>query len=127
MICHYGLQERIVINNATNFNNKMMTDMCQQFKINHHNLVPYCPKMNGAIEATNENLKKIIQNMTVTYRDWQEMLPFALHGYRASVCTFIGAIPFSLVYGIDAVLPIEVEIPSLRVLMEAQLEEAKWI
>ena len=35
--------------------------------------------------------------------------------------------PFSLVYGMEAVLPIEVEIPSLRVLMEAKLEEVEWV
>ena len=55
------------------------------------------------------------------------MLPFALHGYRTSVRTSTGATPFSLVYGMEAVLPIEVEIPSMRVLMEAKLEEAEWV
>nr|XP_027067607.1 uncharacterized protein LOC113693243 [Coffea arabica] len=33
----------------------------------------------------------------------------------------------SLMYGMEAVLPAEVEIPSLRILMEAQIEEAEWI
>ena len=127
LICRYGLPERIVTDNATNFNNKMMTEMCEQFKIKHHNSVPYRPKMNGAVEAANKNIKKIIQKMTVTYKDWHEMLPFALHGYRTSVRTSTGATPFSLVYGMEAVLPIEVEIPSLRVLMEAQLDETEWI
>jgi len=55
------------------------------------------------------------------------MLPFALHGYRTSVRTSTGATPFSLVYGMEAVLPFEVEIPSLKILMEAQLEEAEWV
>ena len=41
--------------------------------------------------------------------------------------TSIGATPFSLVYGMKAVLPIEVEIPSLRVIMEAELSDAEWI
>ncbi|KAI5444311.1 hypothetical protein KIW84_012808 [Lathyrus oleraceus] len=36
------------------------------------------------------------------------------------------ATPFSLVYGIEAVLSVEVEIPSLRVLMKAKLNEAEW-
>ena len=54
------------------------------------------------------------------------MLPFALHGYRTSVHTSTGATPFSLVYGMEAILPIEVEIPSMRVLMEAKLTEAEW-
>ncbi|XP_073224812.1 uncharacterized protein [Cicer arietinum] len=64
--------------------------------------------------------------MVITYKDWHEMLPFALHGHRTSVRTSTGATPFSLVYGMEIVLPIEVEIPSLRVLMEAKLEESKW-
>ena len=69
--------------------------------------------MNGAVEAANKNIQKIVQKMTVTYKDWHEMLPFALHGYRTSARTLTGATPFSLVYGMEAVLPIEVQIPSM--------------
>ena len=82
--------------------------------------------MNGAVEAANKNIKKIVQKMVVTYKDWHEMLPFALHGYRTSVRTSTGATPFSLVYDMEAVLSVEVEILSLRVLMEAKLSEAEW-
>ena len=64
--------------------------------------------------------------MVVNYKDWHEMLPFSLHGYRTFVRTSTGATPFSLVYGMEAVLPIEVKIPSMRVLMEAKLIEAEW-
>ena len=35
--------------------------------------------------------------------------------------TSTGATPFSLVYGIEAVLPVEVQIPSLRVLMDVEV------
>ena len=87
---------------------------------------PYRPKMNGVVEAANKNIKKIIQKMVVTYKDWHAMLPFALHGYRTSIRTSAGATPFSLVYGMEVVLPVEVEIPSLHVLMEAKLTEAEW-
>ena len=127
LICRYGLPEKIITDNGTNLNNKLMRELCDDFKIQHHNSSPYRPKMNGAVEAANKNIKKIVQKMVVTYRDWHEMLPFALHGYRTSVRTSTGATPFSLVYGMEAVLPIEVEIPSLRVLMEAKLEEAEWV
>lgn len=65
--------------------------------------------------------------MVKTYKDWHEMLPFELHGYRTSVHTSTGATHFSLVYGTKAVLPIKVEIPSLRVLMETKLEEAERV
>ena len=104
----------------------MMTELCVEFKIEHHNSSPYRPKMNGMVEAANKNIKKIIQKMVVTYKDWHEILPFALHGYRTSIRTSTGATHFSLVYGMEAVLPIEVEIPSMRVLMEAKLTEAEW-
>ncbi|XP_050890237.1 uncharacterized protein LOC127095610, partial [Lathyrus oleraceus] len=91
IICRYGIPSRIITDNGTNLNNKTMKELCESFKIEHHNSSPYRPKMNGAVEAANKNIKKI------------------------------------LVYGMEAVLPIEVEIPSMRILMETKLEEAEWI
>ena len=99
-----------------------MEEVCAQFKIQHHNSVPYHSKMNGTVEMANKNLKKIIEKTTDTYKDWHEKLPFALHAYCTTVRTSTGATPFSLVYGMEAVLPTEVEIPSLRVLMETKLD-----
>ena len=83
--------------------------------------------MNGAVEAANKNVKKIIAKTTETYKDWHEKLPFALHAYRTGVRTSTGVTPYSLVYGVEVVLPIEIEIPSLRVLREVKLEEAEWV
>jgi len=80
----------------------------------------------GAVEAANINIKKIVQKMTMSYKDWHEMLPSALHGYQNLVRTSTRATPFSLVYGIEAVLPFEVEVPSLRILAESRLEESEW-
>ncbi|XP_061945039.1 uncharacterized protein LOC133669048 [Populus nigra] len=126
LICRYGSPEKIVTDNAQNFNGKIITELCVKWKIKHSNSSPYRPKMNGAVEAANKNIKKIIQKMVVTYKDWHEMLPFALHAYRTAVRTSTGATPYSLVFGMEAVMPLEVEIPSLRVLMESELEEAEW-
>jgi hypothetical protein len=126
LICRYGPPEKIVTDNAQNFNGKMIVELCTKWKIKHSNSSPYRPKMNGAVEAANKNIKKIIQKMVVTYRDWHEMLSFALHAYRTTVRTSTGTTPYSLVYGMEAVMPLEVEIPSLRVLMDSELEEAEW-
>jgi hypothetical protein len=104
----------------------MIVELCIKWKIKHSNSSPYLPKMNGAVEATNKNIKKIIQKMVVTYRDWHEILPFALHAYRTTVRTSTGTTPYSLVYGMEAVMPLEVENPLLRVLMDSELEEAEW-
>ena len=83
--------------------------------------------MNGAIEAANKNVKKIIAKAIDTYKDWHEKLHFALHAYRTGVRTSTGATPYSLIYGMEVILPIKVEILSLRVLKEVKLEEAELI
>ncbi|XP_073263654.1 uncharacterized protein [Populus alba] len=82
--------------------------------------------MNDTIEAANKNIKKIVKKMVVTYKDWQEWLPYALYAYRTTVRTSTRAAPYSLVYGMEAVMSLEVEIPSLRVLIESELKEVKW-
>ena len=112
--------------NAQNFNDKMIMELCIKWKIKHSNSSPYRPKMNDAVEATNKNIKKIIQKMVVMYRDWHGMLSFAHHAYRTTIRTSTGTTPYALVYGMEAVMPLEVEIPSLRELMDSELEEAEW-
>ena len=104
----------------------MMKEMCEEFMIQHHNSTPYRPEMNGAIEVANKNVKKVIQKMTVSYEDWHKMIPFTLHGYQTSICMSAGATPFLLVYGMEAVLLFEVEVPSLRILAESVLKELEW-
>jgi len=82
--------------------------------------------MNEVVEAANKNIKKIVQKMTVSYKDWHDMLPFALHRYRTSVRTSTGTTPYSLVYGMEAIFPFEVEVPSQRIIAESGLEESEW-
>ena len=116
IICRYGLPKRIISDNGLNLNNYIIMEIRTYFNIKHHNSVPYQPKMNGAVEAANKNVKKIIAKGIETYRDWQEKLPFALHVYRIGVRTSTRTTPYSLVYKMEIVLPIKVKILSLRVL-----------
>ncbi|XP_077215936.1 uncharacterized protein LOC143850590 [Tasmannia lanceolata] len=64
--------------------------------------------------------------MIETYKDWSNKLLYALWAYRTSIRASIGATPYSLVYGMEAVLPVELRIPSLRAMMEADLPESEW-
>lgn len=97
-----------------------MKDLCKSFKIEHHNSLPYRPNMNGIVEAVNKNIKKIVQKMVEMYKDRYKKLPFVLHGYRMSVRTSTKATPFSLIYSMDVVLSIKVDIPSLGILAYAK-------
>ena len=64
--------------------------------------------------------------MIETSRDWSEKLPFALWAYRTSFRTFTAATLYSLVYGMEVVLPIEIEMGSFRVALEQQISKAEW-
>ena len=86
----------------------------------------YKPQINRTVEATNKNIKKILRKMVETFRDWLEKLFFALWAYRTSFHTSIGATPYSLVYGMEIVLPVETEMGSLRVALEQQISETEW-
>ena len=57
------------------------------------------------------------------YKDWHLQLPYALWGYRTSIRSSTGAIPYSLVYGIEAVLPIKMGVRSLRTVLESEILE----
>lgn len=83
--------------------------------------------MNGAVEAANKNIKRILLKIVDNHRQWHEKLSFALLVYRTTMRTSSGATPYMLVFGTEAVIHAEVEIPSLRFIQEAKLDDAEWI
>mgnify|MGYP003744880187 CR=1 FL=1 len=72
IIYRYSVLGELIIDNGKNLNGKMIEQLCQQFKIEHRNLVPYHPQMNGVVEVADKNIKKILMKMTDTYKDWHE-------------------------------------------------------
>ncbi|XP_070015131.1 uncharacterized protein [Nicotiana sylvestris] len=56
-----------------------------------------------------------------------EKLPITLLGYCTTLRTSTGATPYLLVYGTEAVIPAEVEIPSLKIIQEDKLSNAEWV
>ena len=55
--------------------------------------------MNGAVEAANKNIKRILRKMIDNYKCWHENFPYALLGYHTTIRTSTGATPYLLVYG----------------------------
>lgn len=126
IFCRYGVPHEIISDQGTHFQAEC-EDLLAKYKIQHHKSSPYRPQMNGAVEAANKNIKTIVRKMSKHYRDWPNKLHFALWGYRTSVRTSTGATPYSLVYGTEAVHPIELELPSLRIVLESEIPEAEWV
>nr|XP_009609672.1 uncharacterized protein LOC104103465 [Nicotiana tomentosiformis] len=127
IIYRFGIPKTITTNNAANLNSHLMREVCEQFKITYRNSTPYRPKANGAVEAANKNIKKILRKMIQSSRQWHEKMAFALLGYRTTVRTSVGVAPYLLVYCTEVVIPAEVEISSLRIIVEAEIEDDEWV
>ena len=97
----------------------MMTELTDQLGLHHNSSTPYYPQANGLVEAINKVIVTMIRRIIGIHRsNWYNMLFSALWVYRTSVKTSTGFSPFQLVYGLEAVLPIECEIPSLQLAIE---------
>nr|XP_009599133.1 uncharacterized protein LOC104094844 [Nicotiana tomentosiformis] len=84
---------------------KVVANFVGDYIIKHQNSTSYMSLMNGAVEAANKNIKKILRKMMDNYKQWHEKLPFALLKYRSTVRTSTGATPYLLVYGTEDVIP----------------------
>ncbi|KAG9450484.1 hypothetical protein H6P81_010449 [Aristolochia fimbriata] len=105
LIYRYGVPRYIVTDNGTSFRNRVMDRFCEKFCIQQRMSSAYNPAANGLRSKTVGSHK----------RSWDEKLPEALWAYRTTARTPTQSNPYSLVYGAEAVLPLEVQLPSLRI------------
>ena len=69
---------------------------------------------------------KIIKKMSREYiGGWVSHLADALWAYRSLSKFAMGFYPFSLVYGMEAIRPVELMVPSLRILQAQKKENEK--
>lgn len=97
----------------------MMSKLTTQLGLRLDSLTPYYPQDNGQVEAVNKIMVTIIQCIVGMHKsNWHLMLFLALWAYRTSMKDATGFTPFQLVYGLEATLPIECEIPSLKLVVK---------
>jgi len=104
--------------NGPNFKGKNMKAFCKKFHIAQTFSSIYDAQGNGQAEATNKIIKSILAKTWDNYKkDWHEQLPYILWAYRTNIRTTIGGTKFSLVYGDEAIVPLDLEIPSLIIFL----------
>ena len=82
----------------------------------------YYPSANGLAKAFNKTIGKLLKKfVSKSQRDWDDEFGECLWAYRTMVRTPTKATPFVLVYGCEAVLPLEIQVPSLRVAMTTEM------
>ena len=116
IIYRFGVPSKIISDNATYFKCKAMVKLSDKYHFQHAFSASYNPTSNGQAEAFNKILCNILKKMvTGNKRDWHERLPEAMLAYRTTVRNSTGCTPYNLVYGSEAVLPLEIQLPSLRI------------
>jgi hypothetical protein len=119
IIAWFGILKEIVIDHGSHFQNKMMTKLASKLGFKQDHSSSYYPQTNGQVEPVNKSLKSILQKTTRQSKSsWHVMLYPTLQAYRTAVKTSTGFSPFQLVHGVESVLPIECEIPSLKLAVE---------
>ncbi|MCO5572142.1 hypothetical protein L7F22_025893 [Adiantum nelumboides] len=89
----------------------------KQLGISRRHSSPYYPQCNGLVEKVNGMICRIITKQANNRpKDWDRHLNAALWAYRTSFKTTLGYTPYQLVFGKKVILPIEVQLASLRVL-----------
>ena len=124
IIYRYEVPYELISDRGVHFRGEVDT-LIQEYGIQHHRSSAYRSQTNGAVEAANKNIKGILRKMIETSRDWSEKLPFALWAYRTSFRTSTRTTPYSLVYGMEVVLPVEIEMGSSRVALEQHISEVE--
>ena len=82
----------------------------------------YNAPANSLVEAFNKTLCNLLKKVVgKSKRDWHERVEEALWAYRTTYRTPTQATPYSLVYGVEVVLPLERQIPSLRIAIQEGL------
>ena len=82
----------------------------------------YYPTANKLAKAFNKTIGKLLKKFVLkSQRDCDNRLGGCLWAYRTTVRTPTKATPFSLVYGCEAILPLEIQIPSLRVALTTEM------
>ena len=107
-----------------------LNELCDKYHIQMVQSSPYNPQSNGQVESFNKILKQMLRKtVSESQKDWHERIHEALWSYRTSTRRSTGTTPFNLVYGAEAVLPIEIELPSLRITAAAELtpEDERYV
>ncbi|KAM1798093.1 hypothetical protein ACFX12_032194 [Malus domestica] len=128
ILCRFGIPNAIVTDNGRQFDNKKFRLFCSKFNINLCFASPAHPQSNGQVEAINKIIKRTLKTSLDKAKGcWPEFVPQVLWSYRTSYRTSTGETPFSLAFGTEAVVPVELEQATFRVQNYIQSENDKQL
>ncbi|MCO5596442.1 hypothetical protein L7F22_050505 [Adiantum nelumboides] len=127
--CRFGTPLEIVSDNGPGFRRGLLTEVCEELKISHRHSTPYYPQSNGLVEKANGIIARIIRKMVESKpKRWDNFLDGAIWAYRTTYRDATQFTPFHLVYGQEALQPIELNIPTIKLTgRHEQSNDEAWI
>lgn len=111
----FGIPHTLISDNGLQFDSKAFRSYCSELGITNRYSTPAYPQGNGQVEAIN---KVIVNGLKKRLDDakgkWVEELPYVLWAYRTTPRISTGETPFSMTYGVEAIIPLENGFLTLR-------------
>ncbi|GKB83076.1 reverse transcriptase domain-containing protein [Tanacetum coccineum] len=116
IVCHFGLPIEIVSDNGKQFSDNPFKNWCEKLNIIQRFASVKHPQSNGLVERANRSLGEGIKaRLGEGNKNWIEELPHVLWAHRTMIKSSHGDTPFSLTYGTEAVIPVEIGMPTYRI------------
>ncbi|XP_072081174.1 uncharacterized protein [Arachis hypogaea] len=112
----YDISRETVSNNGRQFTDHKLASFLKNFNIQHRFSSVEHPQTNGQVEAANRViLQAIKKKLNDAKGKWDDFIPEILWSYNITTQSATGETLFKLVYGAEALIPVEIGIPTLRV------------
>ncbi|GKV33443.1 hypothetical protein SLEP1_g41961 [Rubroshorea leprosula] len=115
ILCRFGIPKRIIADNGPQFRAAALRSFCNDYGIELTLTSVYTPQSNGQAESANKIvLRGLKTRVLAAHSNWVDELNKVLWSCRTTPSSATGETPFSLAYGAEAVIPVEVGLPSDR-------------
>ncbi|GAU32582.1 hypothetical protein TSUD_146960 [Trifolium subterraneum] len=106
----FGLPKYIVSDNGTQFASEKVVEYCRGKEIQNTFISVEHPQANGQAESANKViLRALKRRVTSKQESWVEHLSAILWSYHTTPQLSTGEPPFTMVYGADAMIPVEIQ------------------
>ena len=122
IIHRFGIPQTLTTDQGSSFISKEVRAFAESYKIKLLNSSLYYAQANRYAESSNNILIKLVKKkIEENPRRWHEVLSEALWAHRISRHGATKVTPFELVYGQEAVLPVEVNLDAYRLAKQNDL------
>ena len=115
IICRFGLPRVLVADHGKQFDCDAFRDFCARMNIRLSLASVSYPQANGQAESSNKTILNGLKTRIERAKGaWVDELPSVLWAYRTTSRVSTGETPFSLAFGTEALIPVEVGLNSPR-------------